>query len=235
MTRARIRLTTLGALAAAATLAACGGGDDGGGPAVSHAPGSPANPLVAKEQPTGVRVSPDGSVTAQAGGAAKASGAAKSGAKAKGNGQTAVPAGGEGARTAAGSPVGYEKLVDRQSRKPAQRFTPCGLVSRAQASAILGAKVAIPTEAPQGPRCIYRANRSRGFVTVAVLNGTLKQATHGQQRRSAISVAGRTGVCGTLGHTELSIAVSGGRVLSIAAPCGIAKQFAAKAIPQLKD
>jgi hypothetical protein len=203
-------LLVAGALTASATLAACGGSGDDHRPAVSHA------------QPTGV---PSGApATRGKAGSGKATGDV-----------SASGAANEGGRSAARSPVGYEKLVEQQARKPQHRFTPCGLVSRAQASAILGAKVAIPTEAPQGPRCIYRANRSRGLVTVTVVDGTLKAATHGQQRRSAITVAGRTGVCGTLGHTELSIAVSGGRVLSIAAPCGIAKQFAAKAIPQLKD
>jgi len=63
---------------------------------------------------------------------------------------------------------GYQKLVERQSRRPSGRFSPCDLVTAAQARAIIRAPVRAPFEAPQGPTCIYRTGAGDRLITVAV-------------------------------------------------------------------
>jgi hypothetical protein len=51
--------------------------------------------------------------------------------------------------------------------------------------------------------------------------------------RQRIAVTGRTAYCGTYGQPMLYVPLSGGRVLSVAAHCAIAKQFAIAAVRQL--
>jgi hypothetical protein len=208
-------LMVVPALAASLTLAACGGhgGDDA--PPVSHAPGSAANPKQAEAQPNGIPAR-----TAAAKDTAKAADGARSN---------------EGGSSAAASPVGYQKLVEQQARKPKSRFTPCHHVSRTEATAIVGAKVKVPLEAPQGPTCIYRTTNTRGFVTLSVQQESFAAATKGLKQRRALTIGGRSAVCGAFGHPTLAVRLTGGRVLNVAAQCGIAKQFAARALQQLKD
>ncbi len=91
--------------ALAALLAACGGQSK---PAA--APGSPERPLVAQ--------TPQDALTS--GRLNEAAPAAK--------GTTA-----EGAKPKADAQPGYQKLVERQGSKPRSRFTPCNLVTKAQA------------------------------------------------------------------------------------------------------
>jgi hypothetical protein len=138
----------------------------------------------------------------------------------------------EGASQVAGQP-GYQKLVERQSSKPASRFTPCNLVSRAQAQTILGGPVMAPVEAPQGPTCIYRSRTGKAFVTVAVQSNELKRVKHQLHGAQAVGVLDRNGYCGTYGQPMLYVGLPHKRVLSVAAPCSVAKRFAATAVARL--
>lgn len=129
---------------------------------------------------------------------------------------------------------GYQRLVERQSSKPASRFTPCNLVSRGQARAILGGPVLAPVEAPQGPTCIYRSAHGRSLITLAVQPldfHRLKQQLH---RPQVLAVSKRAAYCGTYGQPMLYVSLSRRRVLSVAAPCAVAKQFAARAVARLE-
>jgi hypothetical protein len=128
---------------------------------------------------------------------------------------------------------GYEKLVERQTSRPRSRFTPCNLVTAAQAHAIFGAPVQSPLEAPQGPTCIYRTKSGKGFVTLAVQSADLARLKRQARRPQRVDVGSRAAFCGTLGQPTLYVSLSRGRVLSIAAPCETAKQFALKALPRL--
>jgi uncharacterized protein DUF3558 len=128
---------------------------------------------------------------------------------------------------------GYEALVERQSSRPARRFSPCTLVTRAQARAIIGAPVEDPVEAPQGPTCIYRSERGDRFVTVAVQDSELAPLRRRLRGSRSVQVAERTAYCGTFGQPMLYLPVDGGRVLSIAAPCKVASGFAATAVRRL--
>jgi hypothetical protein len=128
---------------------------------------------------------------------------------------------------------GYQDLVDRQRAKPRRRFTPCDLVSSARARAIVGAPLGTPVEAPQGPTCIYRTRDGDGFVTVSVQAQRFQRLRRQLRRAERVDVTGRTGYCGKLGQEVLFVPVAEGRVLSIAAPCRIARRFAAAAVPRL--
>lgn len=127
----------------------------------------------------------------------------------------------------------YAKLLDQQSSKPRSRFTPCNLVTRAQARAILGEPIEAPVEAPQGPTCIYRSRSGDRFVTVAVQRAELRTLTRELQDGWRVTVAERRGACGTHGQPVLYVDVADGRVLSVGAPCRVARRFAQRAVREL--
>ena len=128
---------------------------------------------------------------------------------------------------------GFEKLIQRQSSKPGSTFSPCSLVTRAQARAILGKPLRLPFQAPQGPTCIYRAAKGEGMVTVAVQTVDFDRLAKQLQQPTKITLDGRKGTCGQYGQPTLYVQLSHGRVLTIAAPCDVAKQFAARAVKRL--
>jgi hypothetical protein len=115
------------------------------------------------------------------------------------------------------------------------RQAPCRLVGRAQARAILGAAVRAPLQAPQGPTCIYRTRHGHGYVTLAVQPLELSSLARRMQKPKRFAVAHRTAYCGVYGQPMLYAAVTRGVVLSIAAPCGVARQFAARALARLES
>jgi hypothetical protein len=194
---------TMRLLALAALVAAAIGVTACGGSAKPAAPGSPQNPLVGK-QPT-----PGGGT-----GAGRSNEAAAS-----------------GSSTSAGP--GYDKLLDSQSSHPARRFSPCNLVTPKQAQAILGAPLQDPIEAAQGPTCIYRSKDGRSFVTLAVQSMDFAKVRPRLRLPRRVTVGARTAYCGTYGQPMLYVPLSGGRVLSVAGRCGIAAEFARRAVRQL--
>lgn len=140
------------------------------------------------------------------------------------------------AGTADGAPPpGYENLVGDQSKTPAERFTPCNLVTKAQAEAIIGTPIREPVEAPQGPTCIYRSATGGSFVTLALQRADFEAVTSQLRRPRRLDVARRRAYCATSGLPTLYVSVSGGRVLTIAAPCATATRFAARAAPRLSS
>jgi hypothetical protein len=147
-------------------------------------------------------------------------------------GRTATP-GSEVAGTGSSSKINFRKLVESQQSRPGKRFTPC-VVTRGQARVILGAPVLELIEAPQGPTCIYRPASGKGFVTIAVqrLRFDRLKREIGQPRR--YTVAGRTAYCGGhRGQSVLYMQLARGRVLSVTAPCDLARRFAVRAAPRL--
>jgi hypothetical protein len=192
-------------LALLMTVAGAGALAACGGDSPSSPPGSPENPLPAQ--------------SAEAGASAREPGAA-------------APA--DAGESGSAPKPGYKALVDRQSRKPRTRFTPCNLVSAAQAGEILGARVRSPVEAPQGPTCIYRTRGGGRFVTVSVQAmpfNRLKRNLRGLQR---LEISDRAAYCGTYGQSMLYVPLAKGRVLTIAAPCGVAQQFATRAMREFQ-
>jgi hypothetical protein len=146
-------------------------------------------------------------------------------------GAVTVPSTNEGQTPGKAAP-NFQSLVEGQTAKPESRFTPCSLVTAQQATAIVG-PIKELVEAPQGPSCVYQARDGSQFVTVSVQDvdfATLKPQLHGPKR---VKVADETAYCGTYGQPTMYVPLAEGRVLSIAAPCNVAKKFAAKAIPRL--
>jgi hypothetical protein len=203
-------LSLIALLLMAALLAACGGQSKPKPP-----PGSPENPLVAQ--------APKDTVTQ--GRLNEAAPAAKG----------TSSAGAEGTKPKADARPGYQKLVERQASKPHSRFTPCNLVTKAQAGAIVGAPLQDPLEAPQGPTCIYRSQDGKRFVTLAVQSVAFSKLKHQMHKRQQVTVSNKTAFCGMLGQPILYVPLSGSRVLSVAAPCQVARKFAARAVPRLND
>ncbi len=128
---------------------------------------------------------------------------------------------------------GYKSLLERQSSHVRSRFTPCNLVTKAQAGAILGAAMLEPFEAPQGPTCIYRTRSGKSYVSIAVQATDIKKLTPRLRLRQRVDVSARVGYCGTYGQPMLYVPLSRGRVLSISGQCAVAKRFALRAVRQL--
>lgn len=222
------RLLLVSLLLPAVALTACGGSSNGSA-AQKPAPGTPGNPMVAKV--TEPSINPDGTQAAAPGKTTKGGGksAGTSQAPARLN-EAQAPASGQSAKI--GEPA-YQSLVDKQTKHPQTRFSPCNLVTADQAQAVLGARMQMPIEAPQGPTCIYRTQTGKSLVGVSVQTIDFNQVKPLMRQRHSISVASHSGVCGTYGQSMLYVPLSRGRVLSISAPCDIAKGFAVRALPHL--
>lgn len=138
----------------------------------------------------------------------------------------------KGAGTADAQP-GYQKLLEHQTARPQSRFSPCNLVTPNRARAILGEPVAAPVEAPQGPTCIYRSRSGDDFTTIAVQAVPFSQLRRQIPKPQRLHVAGRTGYCSGRGQSIVYVPLPERRVLSVGAPCGVAKQFALTALQRL--
>ncbi len=128
---------------------------------------------------------------------------------------------------------GYAKLVQRQGSKPKSRFTPCNLVTKAEAAAILASPIAQPTEAPLGPTCIYRSRNGKAFVTLAVQNLKFSQVSRKVSHAHKLRIGDRAAVCGRLDKQVLYVSLAPRRLLSIAGPCAVARKFATTAVGRL--
>ena len=202
------------ALALLLLLAACGGD-----PAPSEpAPGTPENPLVAGTE--------GGAATGEPGAEGTAT---------KPRTKTAAPGGAQKRATTpgAGSAPGYAELLGRQSRRPRSRFAPCNLVTEARAQAIVGAPMQAPLEAPQGPTCIYRTRTGGRFITLAVQNTPVRALRPRLRHARELVVSGRPAYCA--GGSTLFVPLARSRVLAVAAPCSLARRFAAEAVMRLRS
>jgi hypothetical protein len=146
--------------------------------------------------------------------------------------QAETSAGSEGA--AAVKP-GYAKLLQKQTSKPASRFTPCNLVTKAQAGKILRTTVDQPVEAPMGPTCVYRSHDGRSFVTLAIKSQSFTRAARLVTGAAPLRVANHRAVCGKAGGPVLYVSLAHGQMLSVAGPCVAAQKFAEKAVGRLAE
>jgi hypothetical protein len=222
-------------IAVTSLLGACGDSSKDAGPL-----GSPSTPQVGRDL-AGAESQPDERAARQPS-AKKTDGgtpvvASKSTAK-KQSGSGGKPASSSSAKKGLEPPSkipGYQGVVAGGSRKPTSRLTPCSLVTKSQAEAIIGTTILVPLEATQGPTCIYRTKSGKSFVTVAVQRENFKKIRPQIRQPERFSIASRTAYCGTFGQPMLYMPLSGGRVLSIAAPCDTAREFAIRAISQLNS
>jgi hypothetical protein len=214
-------------------LVACGGGEDDN---AKHPPGSESNPLVAVPNPTATRTPPvtdpanesaRGSETADPASSKSKSTRTQQGAAAR------EPAASVKSTTGSGEAAARPNTERKQKTLAPRASRPCSLVSKTQARAIVGAPILEPLQAAQGPTCIYQAKSGKPYVTVTVQTVNFVKLRKQIRNLRSIAVADRTAVCGTYGKPMLFLPVTGGRVLSISAPCGMAQRFAAKAAPHL--
>jgi hypothetical protein len=110
---------------------------------------------------------------------------------------------------------------------------PCSLVTKTQASAIIGRPIVEPLEAPQGPTCIYRTAAGTPYITLAVQKVDVASLKKQLRNARTVSISGSSAYCGTYGRQMLYLPLGAGRVLSVSAPCSTAARFAAKAAPHL--
>jgi hypothetical protein len=128
---------------------------------------------------------------------------------------------------------GYRDLVEDQSSAPGKRDSPCALVTKKQAQAIVGGTLLDPLEAPQGPTCIYRDRAGETFITLAVQQQGFGGLRDDVARLRRVSVADRRAYCGVHGAPMLYLPLKRGRVLSVTAQCEVAMRFARSAVPRL--
>jgi hypothetical protein len=204
-----VGLLLLAVAVAGVLLTACGDSPRRG------APGEPSNPAAARKAPASVEAA---------------------GASGKGVNRSHIELTRPRRSTptaAAGKQPGYRELLEQQSSSPKSRWTPCMLVTRAQAHGIVGSALLEPQEAPQGPTCIYRSKSHKYFITVAVQTLDFRKLRRQIRHRKRVLVSSRIAYCGDYGTSSLYLPLARGRVLSIAAPCDIARQFAIRAVPRL--
>jgi hypothetical protein len=225
----RLVLTSLFALALVS--AGCGGDDHDTPPL-----GSKERPVAAtvQEQPVAPAASAPGAAEASAAPRVNEAGVAQQPASSKAKSKSSASA----KSGAEASTPSYSGLLDQQKANEetgttTERFSPCNLVTEARATTIMGSKIRQPLLAPQGPTCIYRGASGKAFVTVAVQDASLAKLERHLRDAKPVAVGGHDGVCGTFSRPTLYVRVSGGRVLSITAPCAMAKSFAAAAIHEL--
>jgi hypothetical protein len=125
---------------------------------------------------------------------------------------------------------------DEVNSSGAKEQNPCTLVSASEAQAIVGKPVGQPTEAPQGPTCIYRPEGAKSFITLAVESKNFSKIEPQSQLHSRISltVGAHAAYCGTAGGAPtLIVPLSRGKFMAVSAPCPVAASFAAKALSRL--
>ena len=120
--------------------------------------------------------------------------------------------------------------ADKAETDTSTAGNPCRLVTRSEARAIVGGRVAAPQTAPLGPTCIYRAARVQSSVTLSVLRMDVPAATKRDRSVIQASVAGHRAYCVKAGGLKMLIPLTGGKVLSVGAPCPIAARFATRAL-----
>jgi hypothetical protein len=238
MRRARIVLLPL---VAGCLLSACGAGSHDN----AKAPlGSESNPVPALPNPSATRVPPKDRVPGESAANSKtsdddkvASAPAPSGTSTKTQHGTVTaktkPKPNATVAAKSGSAATSRKTPRKQKALPVSAGRPCSLVTKTQAAAIVGGSILEPLEAPQGPTCIYQTKSGKPYVTLAVQTVDFAKLRKQIRDERAVAIASRTAYCGTYGKPMLFLPVSGGRVLSITAPCSMAQRFAAKAAAHL--
>jgi hypothetical protein len=111
--------------------------------------------------------------------------------------------------------------------------SPCALVSRAEAQAIVGRPIDAPVEAPLGPTCIYQPRGGKALITLTVESIDFSKIRAQIRDPTRVEVGGRTAYCGNYGQPVTLVPLAGGRILDVTAPCAIGVRFAAKALPRL--
>lgn len=130
----------------------------------------------------------------------------------------------------------YPSGMDNDEISPtgAAPVKPCTLVSKDEASAILGTAVQVTT-GPQGPTCIYEMPGSTQVMTLVVEHISLQGLRNQAKTANRVTVAGRAGWCLRYGSTSVAVPLAEGNVLAVTGPCADAARFAARALPRISS
>jgi hypothetical protein len=112
-------------------------------------------------------------------------------------------------------------------------LSPCTLVTRSEARAILGRPIAGLKKAAQGPTCIYRQQGSKRLVTVALQHGRVSAAQQRGKQVVRVNLRGHKAFCLKQGTLMMLVPLRDGQMLNVSAACPIAAQFASKALARL--
>jgi hypothetical protein len=249
--RPHSRLALIGILAlsllGAALLAGCGGSSSSASQSSSGAPAVPENkaalpgtgPTKAAHK-TPAMSNPDvGQASPQTGRDAKSKASLPT--RSSGSGSSAAPThktlparsdkvGKAGETQRARHPAGDNEKVGTP-----RALNPCTLVSVPQAQSFTGGAVSAAIEAPLGPTCVYRSSgNSKTQITLALQANNATQLTKHLARREEMTVSGHRAYCGHLGTQLLVVPLANGQMLSVTAPCAVARQFATAALSRLE-
>jgi hypothetical protein len=125
------------------------------------------------------------------------------------------------------------KRVNELKPSGASVLSPCTLVTRSEARAILGRPIAGLKKAEQGPTCIYRQQGSKRLVTVALQHARLSAAQQRGKQVVRVNLRGHKAYCLKQGTLMMLVPLRDGQVLNVSAACPIAAQFASKALARL--
>ena len=125
------------------------------------------------------------------------------------------------------------KRVNELKPSGASVLSPCTLVTRSEARAILGRPIAGLQKAAQGPTCIYRQQGTKRLVTVALQHSELSAAQRSGKQVVRVNLRGHKGYCLKQGTLMMLVPLRDGQVLNVSAACPIAAQFATKALARL--
>jgi hypothetical protein len=257
LTHRKLPAALLGVCAALGALALTGCGGSGGAKGNSHvsaqAPSrvGPTSSASVSSHVTGARATktpaasdPDvGSATPQTSGRSHGSRDSSGAAHTSGASHTdAAASAGSGVARSSARVVksgGHQRarlvanINDDNTGATTHELNPCSLVTLPQAQSFTGTAISSRFEAPQGPTCIYRPATAGNEITLAVESVASAQVTDHLSQRQKLTVAGRTAYCGKLGRQLLVVPLASGQMLSISAPCSVARQFAAAALVHL--
>jgi hypothetical protein len=120
---------------------------------------------------------------------------------------------------------------DELSETGADPVNPCRLVSRSEATAILGGDVRTSV-GPQGPTCIYAPERSAPQITLVIEQTSFSRLRRRASRATRMWVGSRSGWCLRFSSPSVAVPLAGGSVLNVNGPCGVAARFAALAVSE---
>ncbi len=127
--------------------------------------------------------------------------------------------------------------ADTENRGNPQVLNPCTLVSLHEAQSFTGGGVSGAIEAPLGPTCIFKPSTHSGSkteITLALESNNAEQLAKHLGRRQELTVSGHHAYCGHLGTQLLVVPLADGQMLSVSAPCAVARQFATAALNRLE-
>lgn len=122
---------------------------------------------------------------------------------------------------------------EEQNASP-RPLNPCHLVDAQQAGRILRSSHVEVQTAPQGPTCIYTpSGRPTAAVTVVIEPTTAAELARHGRLVGRLTLASRRAYCVKYGAAVLYAQLPDGSAMAVSAPCAIAAQFAALALPRL--